>query len=43
MKIHILTPTEWESLKKIPDEMKIGKFAFSLPENLNDMGTWIEQ
>jgi hypothetical protein len=40
MTIHILTPEEWNSLQKIPDEMKLGKYAYVLPDNLNELGNW---
>lgn len=42
MKIHILTDEEWNSLQKIPDPLIPGKFAYVLPNNLDQLGYWKE-
>ena len=42
MKIHILTDTEWNLLKRITDPMWPDKFAYALLENLNDLGYWVD-
>ena len=40
MKIHILSDYDWDSLQKIPDPLNPGKFAYILPDNLNELGKW---
>jgi len=41
--IHILRPEEWASLEKIPDLMKLGKYAYVRPDNLNELGYWVDE
>ncbi len=36
--MQILTDLEWKTMQKISDEMKMGKFAYVLPGDLDKLG-----